>query len=325
MTAATTTQNEVSWAYRFLNLTVLGAFVLASLALNGSLVRKERKVRIEESPDSAISASFRWHPELYRLLAFGHVPASVDWLLIRFLVDTNLSKVKNDQETEAFRILNLATDLDPAFHALYYHGANFLAVARDDKVGALRLLEKAEAFMNGPMKSYPEQFRKETWANSWRLFHTKGYLFLFEFQDARRAAEAYARMAEFPDAPTAIRIMAQNNQSPEGQFNLAANSITLLKRLHPEDEIYQGDLIRREKFLLTAKDLVIWNRKLREIAGRRRPSAADFAKFRREYSIPSHDRLGGEIFLNSGGSIDSRTPKIPTLGTDLEAVLKEAK
>lgn len=326
MDAERSTLKTNLWWRRLSVAALAAAFLCVSSVLNGSLVRREKGIRVEESPDSELSASFRWHPELYRLLSFGHVPSSVDWLLIRFLTDGNLAKAGGDRTTtETFRILDLATELDPAFVELYVSGANFLAVARDDRVGALRLVEKGERFLTGAFPGYPEAFRRERWPNAWRIYLTKGYLYLIEFQDARRAAEAYSRMGDFPDAPEGVKRMARNNRSPEGQFNLAANSLKVLRHLHEDDPEFQRDVERRERFLLTARDLVVWNRKFREAVGKRSATAADFERFRKTYAVPSRDRLGGEIFLNPAGRVDTRTEKMPVLGTDLDAILRAGR
>jgi hypothetical protein len=239
------------------------------------------------------------------------------------LTDENLAKTKSNQETEVFRILNLATELDPAYYPLYIGGANYLAVARDDRFGALKLVEKGERYLLGPLKTQSEEFRKTHWADSWRLYLTKGYLYLLEFQDAKRASEAYSHMGDFEDAPEAIKLMAKSNKSPEAQFNLAANSIRILRAWRADDAKYQAELDVKVKFLLTAKDLVIWNRKFRETLGRRSATSEAFRQFRTKYKIPDRDHLGGEIYLNSSGKIDTKTEKVPTLGTDLDSVLRQ--
>jgi len=325
MAATVATQNAKSKTYSLALLTVLGVCLFGIIVANGSLTRISARNRVVESPDSAKSASFRWHPELYRLLSFGHVPSAVDWLLIRFLLDSNLVKVKNDQETETFRVLNLATELDPAFQMLYTAGGNYLVVARDDRVGALRLVEKGERFLLDRLPTYSTSFREEHWPNSWRIYLIKGYLYLLEFQDGKRAAEAYSHMGDYADAPEAVKIMARNNQTPEGQFNLAANSIKLLRKWQEDNPKMLAELDLKEKYLLTGKDLVIWNRKFREMLAGGRPNLSSFLRFRVTIGIPANDRLGGEIFLNSVGQIDTRTPKVPVLGTDLESALKGVK
>jgi hypothetical protein len=282
-------------------------------------------VRLLGVSDRSEAASFRWHPTLYRILSFGHVPAAVDWLLLRFITDGNIAKIKDDESTEVYRILNLATELDPAFYSLYTAGSNFLAVVRNDKQGALRLLEKGQAFLEGPLKRYPESFRSRHWVNPWRIPFTLGYVYLFEFQDMARAAQAYGQLGNYPDAPEALRNMSQSVRTPEGQFNIAFNSLNVIRKWNEEDERYQADINHKQKLVLLGRDLYFFNQEFQKFLKKKPPSQSEFERFRALRSLPKADGMGGEIFLNSEGRIDTRTLKVPVFGMDIDALIRDAK
>jgi hypothetical protein len=293
--------------------------------LNGQLVKIAKNTRVDRIRDSAESASFRWHPVLYRLLSFGHVPSAVDWLLIRFVVDSNLSRVKSDsEETEVYRIINLATELDPAFYSLYTAGAHFLAIVRNDRVGALKLVEKGRRFLREELPKAPERLQETYWELSWRIPLIRGYLYLMEFQDAAKAAEAYSEMKDYYGVPWPLRKMAENNKTIDGQFNLAINSIAIFRKWERENAVFQEELNRKESLLLIARDLMTWNRELRRLHRRKVLTDREWRQFREKMNIPERDRMGGTFHLRDGIWVDTTTEKVPTLGIDLESAIQGA-
>src|SRR3954462_9125494 len=57
----------------------------------------------------------RWNPELFKTLSFGQTPAAVDWLWIKSLQDTSMTKVSKGMHPSLYFDLDLATDIDPAY------------------------------------------------------------------------------------------------------------------------------------------------------------------------------------------------------------------
>jgi hypothetical protein len=291
-----------------------------AVLLNGQLSRISKSATLEEAKDSKSSVSFRWHPNLYRILSSGHVPSSVDWLLIRFLVDSNIAKIRNDEETEVFRILDLATELDPAFFSLYAAGANYLTVVKNDRVGARRLLEKGRAFQNEKLKNYSESFVDTHWADRWRIGFILGYVYLFEFQDLRKAAEVYDETRKIPGIPTMVRKMAERIQTPKGQFNIGLNVLSAIRQWHEEDETMLKEIDRKVLMFELARDLFLWNETFL-LERKKRPNSslqAMYADFRIRNKIPERDRFGGEIYLREDGRIDTRTERVPVLGVEIQ-------
>ncbi|MBS1963932.1 MAG: hypothetical protein JST04_17100 [Bdellovibrionales bacterium] len=287
--------------------------IVSGVVLNGQLRAltppRAMAVDIDES-------SFHWHPDLFRMLAFGQVPAAVDWLLIQFLSDTNITKTQNDAETAVYRVLDLATDLDPAFFTLYTIGGNYLSIIRGDRYGALKLVEKGERFRREELPKYPSSFREEVWENPWRVPMILGYLQLLEFQNIPAAREAYLEITKIPRVPIYVRWLAQGMQTARGRIRVARNSVEIIEKWYQDDPVMLAPVVRMRKLLDLAAALYDWNA---EFAKRKK---RDFAAFRRERGIPERDEFGGEIRLGADGRIDTPTAKEAVFGTTVDLLVR---
>lgn len=304
--------------YRFTGLTLLCGLFAVGVGLNRQLMSFEKVRAAKTTEDAEVSASFRWHPELYKILSFGHLPASVDWLLIRFLTDTNLTKAKGDTETELSRILNLATDLDPAFFSLYTTGANFLAIVRGDRQGALKLLKKGELFLKEQYPKTSKSFREQHWPSPWRIEMAMGYLYLLEFQNVEEASRAYLRLLEYPDVPPMLKSIATSIQTTEGRFRIALNSLSIIKKWYPEDPVMLAELENKERDLLFLQKLYVWNREFRKFGNKKESAEVRFENFKREKNIPDSDAVRGRILLNPDARIVSEVAVSPVFGFSVE-------
>lgn len=299
-----------------------GAIILCSLGLavvlNRDLSLQERQILGDKSRDAHTSASFRWNPELFRWLSFGHVPSSVDWLLIRFLTDQNVLKTVDGVETEASRILHLATEIDPAFYSLYTAGSNFLAVVRGDRDGALRLIEKGHHFLVNEYPKYSPRFQAEHWPYPWRIGLIRGYMYLLEYQDVGRAVQAYSDMGKYPDVPEALKIRAANMNDPAHQFVLGMNSLDTIQRWAKDDPKAMGELEEKRKMLLLSKEIYFLNQEFRAFKPGKKDIAARWSEFRAKKNLSETDQLGGKFYVDSAGRVTSTTPRVPVLGITVD-------
>ena len=259
------------------------------------------RFRGKEIPvDTKESSSFRWHPVLFRFLSVGQLPAAVDALLLRFLTDDVLVKVKADQETELYRILDLATEIDPAFLPFYTAGSTFLAIARNDRQGALKLLQKGERFLETRLDNYPESFKSDHWPLRWRINFNLGYLHLVEFDDFDRAMVSYEKMGRYPDLPLALQLRAERVKTFEGRFRFALRSLEVLKNLNKDDPRMLEELEFRRKAIIENGRLWEWNRAFSEVKKKRRSKGVSveslFSEFRILNQLPEVDGVGGRIF-----------------------------
>jgi len=298
-----------------LRLVVVGLVLVLLQSLNHQLSSIVNHRFEGVSRDSVEAASFRWHPDLYRILSFGHVPASVDWLLIRFLTDGNISKIKDDKESEASRILNLATEVDPAFFSLYTAGSNFLAVARNDRHGARRLIDRGALFLREKLPLYPQSFRDTEWEYAWRIYFIQRYIYLVELQDAEGAEKAYGSMDQFPSLPIGLKGIAASIRTTEGKFRMAINSLIVIKKWHEEDPVVTRELLEKEKLLLLGQALFKWNTDLEKFPRLKKETDLDrFTRFRAAQKIPERDAFGGRISIDDKGTITSDTPRKSVFG-----------
>ncbi len=301
--------------------TVLPLLLVCSLAssvwLNRELAAVSRQKLGDQARDALTSSSFRWNPELFRWLSFGHVPSSVDWLLIRFLTDQNILKTTDEVETEASRILHLATEIDPAFYSLYTAGANFLAVVRNDRKGALRLIEKGHRFLINEYPKYSTSFQEQYWPHPWRIGLIRGYMYLMEFQDVGKAVQAYADMGKYPDVPEALKIRAANMGNPAHQFTLGMNSLEMLTAWAENDPIARAELEKKRKILLLSKEIYFLNQEFAKF----RPGGSRASRWRDfviQKKVPTDDGFGGRFYVDERGRVTSTTPRVPVLGITVE-------
>lgn len=298
-----------------LRLVAVGLVLVSILCLNRQLTSAVNHQFERVSRDSVEAASFRWHPDLYRILSFGNVPASVDWLLIRFLTDGNISKIKDDKESETSRILNLATEIDPAFFSLYTAGSNFLAVARNDRHGARRLIDRGALFLREKLPLYPQSFRDTEWEYAWRIYFIQGYIYLVELQDAEGAEKAYGSMDQYSSLPVGLKGIAESIRTTEGKFRMSLNSLSVIKKWHEEDPVVTQELLEKEKLLQLGQSLFQWNRGFEKFPRLKKETDPDrFTRFRIAQKIPERDAFGGRIAIDEKGVITSDTPRKSVFG-----------
>ena len=93
-----------------------------------------------------------FNPKLFEVMSFGQLPAVIDWMWIKTLQDPLITHVAKGTHPAIFYILDLITELDPAFEASYIGGATLVSVVRDDGPGALHLIQKGEEFRTDPAR-----------------------------------------------------------------------------------------------------------------------------------------------------------------------------
>jgi hypothetical protein len=280
------------------SLLIFAAWIAASVSLNGLLIRKKNdfKTPVDQPP-------FIWQPDLYRILTFGHVPSAVDSLLLKFLVEDNIKHVEKGVVARVYYFLDLATDLDPAFFSLYTAGSNFLAVVRDDKVSAMKLISKGEKFRKNELAKYPKNVREEYWADEWRVPFIKGYVHLFEMHDILGAAEAYGELESIPEAPPIARGMGKHFGKPGGIYEIGLNVLRGMIGSETDENVLQ-ELKKQQKSLALSLDLFRINEALKTYKG-------GWERYQREKKIPKLDAYGGKIFIGPDGKVDSTTERVP--------------
>jgi tetratricopeptide (TPR) repeat protein len=95
-------------------------------------------------------------------------------------------------------LLEITTALDPHLLPPYQFGSTFLAPAPPNGAGqperAIRLMEYG--IQNNP--------------DNWRLYYDLGFIYYTELQDFKKAAEAFERGSQVPDAHPFLKVLAAN-------------------------------------------------------------------------------------------------------------------
>jgi len=252
--------------------------------------------------------SVHWHPDLFRILTFGHAPAAVDFLLIRFLAENNIEHVKPGVKAKVFYYLDLATEIDPAFFALYTAGTSFLVVARNDKESALALITKGEKFRKYQLIDYPEEFRETFWSQPWQIPMIKGYIHLFEFNDLPGATESYLALNTMSGVPDFIRETSERFARSGGIYEVGMNVLRGMILTSTDPEI-KRELEKKRESLFLSQYLYQLNDSFKKFKG-------SWSKFKQEHRVPDQDLWGGKIYLTAEGKIDSTTPRQKVLGLE---------
>lgn len=118
-----------------------------------------------------------------------------------------------------YSMLEAITEIQPKFKIAYDVGASFLSITVDDREGARLIYDKG-------LKQYP---------NDWRLNFSASYLYLWELQDADRAAELM-HAAIKNGGPPLLSTLVAAIYSESGRLDIANIALRqALSRDPPED------------------------------------------------------------------------------------------
>ncbi len=284
-------------------------FILLLMSMGGVFLLKSTKSDFKAPADDL---SFTWHPDLFRILSFGHAPAAVDWLLIKFLGEGNILHVKPGVRAKVFYYLDLATTIDPAFFSLYTTGTSFLAVARNDKESALSLITKGESFRTQKLPEYPASFYNQFWREEWQIPFMKAYVHLFEFHDLVSSQVCFENLDQMitqgKSVPIQVQGLAQKATRPGGIYEIGMNVLTYLTNT-TEDLVLKKEYQKKRESLFLSQYLAQLNDSYKKFKG-------SWRQFKNEHRIPDQDLWGGTIYLNAEGKVDSTTPRQKVLGIE---------
>jgi hypothetical protein len=261
----------------------------------------------------------KWSPEAFRMLAAGHLPTAIDWLLIRVMAEGSaVVKVRPGEHSPAFYDIDLATRLDPAFFDLYRYAANFLSVIQDDNAGALLILERGNEWRKTELPKLPASVRERLWRDEWALPVILAYVQLFELKDLPSAARSFREAGQLPNAPGHIRSLAARLEKPGGLYEVGVRLLGFMIPGAPEGP-RRTELVRKRAMLRLQQQLWEANEAFESFLQANRVPRTKlevtraWEAFRRSARVPDMDPFGGQIGL------DPATLKIGTT-TPLEKV-----
>src|ERR1041384_4268876 len=155
-------------------------------------------------------------------------------------------------------LLDITTTLDPHLLAAYDFGSHFLASKMPNGAG---MPQKAAELVERGIRNNP---------NEWRLYYDLGFIYYMEMKDYAKAADAFARGSEVPNAHPFLKILAANMAQHAGDTQMArlmwsttyqtstdkmihANAVAHLRALQVDDDVTVLETIVARYQLATGK------------------------------------------------------------------------
>lgn len=161
-------------------LSIALAFLLAACLIN--LQTKRPEIFLSKQ-DTAININTKF----LVILSAGHKRLITDLLWIQTLMESDIEHYqKKDLNSWMFLRFNTISVLDPKFYENYSYGGQFLAIVKDDLVGADRLYEKA-------LHIYPDDYT---------LNFQAGFMYYYEMGNFEKGLTYLSKIMSHPSAPT---------------------------------------------------------------------------------------------------------------------------
>jgi tetratricopeptide (TPR) repeat protein len=106
-------------------------------------------------------------------------------------------------------LLEITTTLDPHLVVAYQFGANFLSPKPPNGAG---MPEKAVQLVNYGIQNNP---------NDWKLYYELGFIYYMDVKDYAKAADAFARGSQVPDAHPFLKVLAAQMAQHAGDTQMA--------------------------------------------------------------------------------------------------------
>ncbi len=195
-----------------------------------------------------------------------------------------------DEYLWAYHVVDVVTDLDPAFLAPYQVAGTILGVWADLPRESIAILEKG-------VRHHPEV---------WQLQFLLGYDYFYELCDTARAAEYLRRASRLPGAPEYLPKLAARMSVEAGDPDAA---LEFLGRFHQQakDERTREALARRMKEVIAERDIRFLEGAVRRYRARHRQAPTTFQDLIKGgllARIPE-EPLGGAYVLRPDGTVTS--------------------
>jgi len=194
-------------------------------------------------------------------------------------------------------LLQITTELDPQLLVAYEFGSNFLAPAPPNGAG---LPQQAIALDEFGIRHNP---------NDWRLYYDLGFIYYTDLKDYPKAAAAFSRGSEVPNAHPVLKVLAAQMAEHAGDLQTAR----MLWRATYEttgDTSVRANAAAHLRALLVDEDVENLETLVsiyRQRLGRLPATFADLEKAGMLRGIPV-DPLGRTYKLSSDGHVEVRNP-----------------
>jgi hypothetical protein len=213
---------------------VLSCFMQASL---------KKPIIIISKQDSVITLNTTF----LKLMAIGHRRMISDFVWIQTLLESDLDHYKKkDLNNWMYLRFNQISELDPFFYENYLYGGQFLAIIKDDLIGA-------EVLYNRGLKYFPDDFS---------LNYHSGFALYFEMGNLKEGLERFKKIQENPRSPQTLKFLIQKLQF-ETTHNFTSAIEFLLHNISITKDEGLKEKLKRDLYALKAeRDLICLNKGL---------------------------------------------------------------
>ena len=196
-----------------------------------------------------------------------------------------------------YPLLDITTHLDPQLVAAYQFGASFLAPAPPEGAGQP---ERAIQLMEYGIQNNP---------SDWKLYYDLGFVYYMNLKDYRKAADAFHRGSEVPNAHPFLRLLAAQMAEHSGEFDTARMMWSATYQSSQEQLIRQNALehlraLRVDEDVTHLQEAV---RRFGERTGRLPANMSELVSSERLPGIPL-DPDGHAYRLTPEGRVEVRVP-----------------
>src|SRR5580704_19566595 len=186
---------------------VAGASVVIFLAASAVMLRRTDDLRPQASLEEVLFLS---SPKVLKRASLGYdgLLADIYWTrAVQYFGGRRHAVAKS--YNLLYPLLDITTHLDPQLVVAYQFGASFLAPAPPEGAGqpehAIQLMEYG--IQNNP--------------DNWKLYYDLGFVYYMNLKDYRKAADAFHRGSEVPNAHPFLRLLAAQMAEHSGEFDTA--------------------------------------------------------------------------------------------------------
>ncbi len=221
------------------NTILFVALVLFLIA--GTLNHKTpRPVPVLSKQDTAININ----KNFLVFLSAGNKRFITDLLWVQTLLESDMEHYKErDLNSWMFIRFNTISELDPHFYQNYLWGGQYLAIVKDDLIGATTLMERG-------VKYFPEDYR---------LNYNLGFTYYFELNEYEKGIKFLERIKNHPKAPAFIPSLVVKLKVETGFDADSAMAVIFELMTNSKDEALVSKLTRDFHALKAERDIVCLN------------------------------------------------------------------
>lgn len=257
---------------------LLSGLIAASI---GALIAAER---MRPSEVRALELAYLPKGEYIKVAVLGYrqIASDLIWLkAVQYLGEINQTP---EGWLWAYHVMDVVTDIDPQFVAVYQAGGTILGVWAQRVQESIMLLEKG-------VRHNP---------NVWTLPFFLGYDYFYELHDPVTAAKYFRMASALPGAPAYLPKLAARMTVEAGD---PAAALEFLERLYTQtqDERLQEALVQRMKEVIIERDIRFLEEGVRQYRARykRWPAGLEDLVHKRIITAIPPEPLGGAYVLGS--------------------------